>query len=405
MESHQDMTAPDPSLRYVDLNRWINADYGRLGERFQAIVDPSFGSTGVSDVYPTWFAFAAFASRGIGKAQLGAAIGLDAARRYRETGDHRAALAQSASPDVAELAARLIGGFIHEEARLAATFLVAFASALGHHGAFDGLAASAMFDPRTLTVSVERLLEIMRKAASSNPIERLASVALTLRNTMEDGNRRIYTDIGGAAHAYLDFRAGRAGQATPEVLSDFSLPGLSRPDQAKAAYDFAILHVRDTPLPIDFDKLLPDLTHDARPLLIAAFALYELAGTTQDPAAKNRYVAFANNFVIFREQHQAVQRAFTPGTVLPGEVERLKLLAIITPAIQVALRAETWMFWQYADKHLPSRGFDLLRSRATEYNWGVFADRWAPVIDTYGPCYRNPRVMWPVPNPDPNEGF
>jgi len=28
----------------VDLNRWINAEYGRLGERFQAIIDTSFSS-------------------------------------------------------------------------------------------------------------------------------------------------------------------------------------------------------------------------------------------------------------------------------------------------------------------------------------------------------------------------
>jgi hypothetical protein len=105
----------------------------------------------------------------------------------------------------------------------------------------------------------------------------------------------------------------------------------------------------------------------------------------------------------YREQHEAVQPAFSPGQVMPGEVDRLKLLAVITPTIQVVLRRETWMFWQYADIHLPARDPDPLYSRVTQYNWGVFGDRWAPVVDTFGPCYRNPAAMWPPPNPDPNQ--
>lgn len=63
-------TAADSCLRYVDLNRRINRDYGRLGLLFQNIIDPTCVQTGASDIYPNWFAFAAFASRGIGQAQL-----------------------------------------------------------------------------------------------------------------------------------------------------------------------------------------------------------------------------------------------------------------------------------------------------------------------------------------------
>src|SRR5271169_6799076 len=103
-------TAADLSLRYVDLNRRISHDYGYFGGRFQAIIDPSWNTTGVSDAYPAWFAFAAFASRAIGQAELGAGIALDAARFYRETGDHKAALARSASPDLVQLGATLIEG-------------------------------------------------------------------------------------------------------------------------------------------------------------------------------------------------------------------------------------------------------------------------------------------------------
>jgi hypothetical protein len=304
---------------------------------------------------------------------------------------------------VVQPAAALVATLLDEQARLAATFLVAFASAGRHHGAFEGLAVSAMLDPRTLNISVARLLELMLQAPGSNPLERLASVALTLRNTMEDGNRRIYSDIGGMAQDYLGLRESWTGGVTPEqVLQEFSLSRRARPDLAKNAYEFALQHLQATPPPIHFDQLFPG---DARPLVVAAFALYEQAAQTADMAVKNRYIAFANNFVIYREQHEAVQSAFTPGRTLTGEVDRFKLLAIITPTIQVALRRETWMFWQYAESHLPARDLNPLHSRATQYNWGVFADRWAPVIDTFGPCYRNPPAMWPPPNPDPNQSI
>jgi hypothetical protein len=100
----------------------------------------------------------------------------------------------------------LVDALLYEDARLAATFLVGFASAGRHHGAFQGLAVSAMLDPRTLRVSVRRLIALMREAPGSNPLERLASVAQTLRNMMEDGNGRIYSDIGGIAQDYLSLR-------------------------------------------------------------------------------------------------------------------------------------------------------------------------------------------------------
>jgi hypothetical protein len=392
------------ALRYVDLNRQINHDYGVFGQFFQSILDASFASTGESKVYPSWFAFAAFASRGIGQAELGADIALDTARFHQETGDHRAALARALPAHLVQPGAELIATFSQEDARLAAIFLVAFASAARHHGAFQGLAVSAMLDPRTLNISVNRLLELLLKAPGSNPLERLASVALTLRNTMADGNRSIYSDIGGMAQDYLAWCQGNTGGVTPDqVLNEFSLANRSRPDLAKAAYEFALQHLKDMPLPIHFDQLFPRLAGDGRPLVVAGFALYEKAGRTADLAAKNRHVAFANNYVIYREQHEAIQPAFSPGRVMPGEADRLKLLAIITPTIQVVLRLETWMFWQYADLHLAARDPDPLHSRATQYNWGVFEDRWAPVVDTFGPCYRNPAAMWPPPNPDPNQ--
>ena len=114
------------------MNRQINHDYGILGELFQAIIDPGFRTTGASEAYPAWFVFAAFASHAIGQAQLGAEVGLDAARFYQESGDHRAAVARSLPGPLVEHAALLVDALLYEDARLAATFLVGFASA-GRH--------------------------------------------------------------------------------------------------------------------------------------------------------------------------------------------------------------------------------------------------------------------------------
>jgi hypothetical protein len=398
--------ASNMSLRYLDLNRQINQDYGALGARFQAILDPAFNRMGVSDAYPAWFAFAAFASRAIGQAQLGADIGLDAARFYHETGDHQTAMVRLLPADLVRPAAALIDTLVDGETRLAATFLVGVASANRHQGAFQGLALSGLLDPRTFRVSVERLLALMLEAPGSNPIEQLGSVALTLRNMMEDGNRRIYGDIGGAAQDYLCLRESWDGSVTADrVLQEFAPSNFSRPDLTHAAYDFALQHLQDNPLPIHFDQSFPGMLSDARPLVVAAFALYEQAGQTSELVAKNRYIAFANNYVIYREQHDAVQPAFSPGQILPDEVDRTKLLAIITPTIEVVLRLETWKFWEYAEKYLPARELNPLVSRVTQYNWGVFEDRWAPVVDTFGPCYRHPRAMWPPPNADASQAL
>lgn len=98
-------------------------------------------------------------------------------------------------------------------------------------------------------------------------------------------------------------------------------------------------------------------------------------------------------------------RPFRQDRRCPARWTDFKLLAIITPTIQVALRLETWKFWEYSERQLPARDLNPLVSRATQYNWGVFEDRWAAVIDNFGPCYRNPRAMWPAPNPDPKQSF
>jgi hypothetical protein len=395
-------TVSSPSLRYVELNRQINRGYGVFGQRFQAILDPSFARTSASDVYPSWFAFAAFASRAIGQAQLGAEVGLNTARYYKESGQHRTALAQVLPPALVPPAVALVDTLLHEQARLAATFLIGFASTASHLGAFQGVNIPAMLELRTFRVSVERLLALLLGAPGANPLEHLGAVATTLRNMMEDGNRRIYGDIGGLGEKYLHLRKSWAGEITPDrVLNEFA-PAISLPpNRPTQIYQLALQHSSDNPLPIQFDRLFS--TGDSREMIVAAFALYEQARLTSDPATRNRYIAFANNLVIYREQHDAVQPAFTPAQVLPGEVDRLKLLAIITPTIEVIVRGGGWRFWQYAETKLPARNPNPLLAHATQYNWAVFEDRWAPVIDSFAPCYSNPQAMWPPPNPDPGQ--
>lgn len=395
-------TVSNPSLSYVDLNRQINQGYGVFGQRFQTILDPSYARTGASDVYPSWFAFAAFASRAIGQAQLGAEVGLNTARYYKESGEHRTALAQVLPAALVPPAVALVDTLLHEQARLAATFLIGFASTVSHLGAFQGVNIPAMLEPRTFRVSVERLLALLLEAPGANPLEHLGSVATTLRNMMQDGNRRIYGDIGGLAEKYLDMRESWTDSVSPERVFNEFAPAISlQPDGPAQIYQVALQHLSEDPLPIHFDRLFS--IGDSRSMIVAAFALYEQARLSPDSATKNRYIAFANNLVIYREQHDAVQPAFTPGQILPGEVDRLKLLAIITPTIEVIVRAGAWRFWEYAETKLPARTLNPLVSRATQYNWGVFEDRWAPVIDSFTPCYRNPQAMWPPPNPDPGQ--
>ena len=107
-------TASSPSLRYVELNRQINRGYGVFGQHFQAILDSSFARTSTSDVYPSWFAFAAFASRAIGQAQLGAEVGLNTARFYAESRQHRTALAQVLPAALVPPAVVLVDSLVHE---------------------------------------------------------------------------------------------------------------------------------------------------------------------------------------------------------------------------------------------------------------------------------------------------
>ncbi len=103
-------------LRYVDLNRRVNHDYGLLGLHFQSIVDP--GSA------PSHF------------------------------------------PAV----------------------LVGFASDFRHHGAFHGLAYSSMLDPRTFTISVKGLVELLKEAPGTDCFARRSSVSLNA--SQHDGGRK-----------------------------------------------------------------------------------------------------------------------------------------------------------------------------------------------------------------------
>ena len=400
-------TAGDLSLRYVDLNRQINAGYGQFANAFQNIVDPNFAATGSSSLNPVWFGFAPYASREVGRGELAVKNALDAIKTYEGTSSERLLERAGVPAGVAGVAGKVLDTlFPDEPARLTAAFVVALAGATQNPGSQDPGNLRALLDPRTLTITVGRMMALAAGAPGASFTDKLESVANTMRNALEDGNRRIYSDIGGSGQDYLNYRAAHGGAVTPDqVLDGFSLSNPPQPAQARQVYNFAMQHLNDRPQPTDFEQRFPPSSFDSRNLVVAAFALYEKAGQTSDAAAKNQLIAFGNNLLAYREQHDAVQPAFTPGRVLPGEVDRPKLFRAITPTVALPLRSGTWTFDGYAPDHLPARDLNPLTPRSTEYNWGEFSDRWTPILNAFEEGYSHRRDIWPMPDADPNSGL
>jgi hypothetical protein len=73
--------------------------------------------------------------------------------------------------------------------------------------------------------------------------------------------------------------------------------------------------------------------------------LRDFTGTRAEPLRTLRGIDLPSepgNRVVFRHGREIpiVEPAFTPGSVMPGEADRLKLLAIITPAMKASRRSE-----------------------------------------------------------------
>jgi len=141
---------------------------------------------------------------------------------------------------------------------------------------------------------------------------------------------------------------------------------------------------------------------DSKSGMVAGFAMYENAYTINPQARRNDYLNNANMLVAWREQHDAVQPAFTPsGGVLSGEVDRVKLMKIMTPTVWLKFRGNN--AWKFTNDYLTSAS--PVKGKAVgSYNWGLFFDRWAPILHSFTSAYRLGRgAMWPMPSPDPTK--
>jgi hypothetical protein len=378
-------------------NRRITEGYIQLAHAFQALLDPDFQPGGTSGLRPNWFAFAPHASQAAGKGMLNAALArriLDAARGRPSLSVlealERVGLTGTLRLSVEQLALELVVRGLPTDV----------ASALG--ALTTGMNGEALADPRTLAATASRFAALYAGAPGLMPLDKAEAVVLTLERTLHGGNVSIFADIGGAANAYLAWRQS-AGEVRPErVLSEFPLAG-ARPEEARLAYDYARAHMRDTPRPHAFDTLFPGM--EGRSLVVAAFALYERARLTQERTEREALISVANNYLAWREQHDAVQGAFTPAEAFTDEVSRPEVMRTMTPMLVVHFGTLKWTLADYAYAHADQDG-NPVTSQPTEYGWATFWDRWPPILDSFEKGYAQPTALWVMPEPleDPTAG-
>ncbi len=369
-------------------NRRITTGYIQLAQAFQALLDPDFQPGGVSSVRPNWFGFAPHASHEAGKGMLNAAMArhlLEAARGQPSLSVagalDRLGLTGTVRLSVEQLSLELVLRGLPTDA----------ATALG--ALTTGMNGQALADPRTLLTTASRVAALYWSAPAVQPLDKAEAVVRTLERTLHEGNVAIFADIGGAANAYLDWRQG-TGAVTPErVLADFRLPG-ARPEETRLAYAYALAHRHDTPRPFAFDTLFPGM--DGRSLVVAAFALYEEARLAPEPREREALIALANNYLAWREQHDAVQVAFTPATAHTDEVSRPEVMRAMTPMLVVHFGTLEWTLADYAYARA-DRDANPLTAPPTEYGWATFWERWEPILDSFEGGYREPHALWVMP--------
>jgi hypothetical protein len=376
-------------------NRFITHGYIDIAQAVQGLLDPDFRPGGTSRVRPCWFAFAPHASREAGKGMLGAAI----ARRIIDLAQGETLHTVAHAYDRVGLAGPMRQGAERLSTALSWHGLPREASAV--IGALAGaMNLEPLSDPRTLWSTAHRFARIFFQAPGVLPLDKAEAVARTVERMLNEGNVAIFTDIGGAAQAYLAWRRG-AGAITPErVLREFTLPGAT-PSQARRAYDVLVTRTREQPPPSDFARLLPDVSGPS--LVVAGFALTETARQAPGGGARDALITLANNCFAWREQHDAVQPAFTPPTRRPDEVPRPELAQAMTPLLRLELGAVTWNFADYAATQR-DRDLNPLTSKPTEHNWALFADRWPAILTAFALGYRHPTALWALPPPLLPEG-
>lgn len=375
----------------LEQNRLITQGYLRIAHALQALVDPSFQPGGTSSGRPCWFAFAPHASQEAGKGILGAEIAdriIDAAQ-----GEPASSMEHALERAHHPLARRIsVAALSHALSwyGLPRDVAAALASLQG------ALNLEALIDPRTLAATAERFAKLYMEAPGSDPLSKAESVVVTLRRTLNEGNVLIFTDIGGSAEAYLSWRRQvGVAPAAARVLGEFSLP-TSRPDEAQRAYAFALQHAQQVPRPSDFERLLPGVSSAS--LVVAAFALYEQSRQAPSAAVRDGLIGVANNYLAWREQFHAVQPAFTPRAHRPDEVSRVELMRALTPVICLEMGPLAWKFTDYSSTQRDRDG-RVLTSKATEYNWALFSERWPAILQSFEFGYRNPKALWVEPKP------
>jgi hypothetical protein len=366
----------------LEQNRLITQGYLRIAHELQAIVEPGFRPGGVSHTMPCWFAFAPHASQEAGKGIVGAVVAhrvIDAAQGEPSSSMHQAldrtrySFRQRVTIEALSHALSWYG--------LPRDVAAALASLQG------AMNLEALIDPRTLWITAQRFAKLYLEAPGRDPLAKAEAVVLTLERCLNEGNVAIFTDIGGSADAYLTWRRSVGPVPAARVLVEFSRP-TSQPEEAHRAYAFALEHAQDVPQPSDFGRLLPGMSSES--LVVAAFALYE--------QARDGLIRMANNYMAYREQFHAVQPAFTPQQHHPDEVSRAELLQALTPVLCLEMGSVVWNFTDYATTQKDRDGKPLT-SKATEYNWSMFSDRWPPILQSFEFGYRSPAALWVVPRP------
>jgi hypothetical protein len=378
-----------PHLR---MNQQITQGYMQFAREVQYIVEPGFNGQSTSAI-PNWFGFAPHASNAAGHGMRAAEAGLSILNRDiipNNLYDWSEALGlQGRVRQAVDLIQRAL-----ELARVPPEVAYALAAVLA------GSNVDAMLDRNTARITLERMVRLYLRAPGSNPVEKAKTVLRTLDNLLAEGNRDIYRDVGGTAQRYLQFRHQTGGRpvAPARVLSCFRLEH-STPDQARRVYDFAMREISQGREPINFDRLFPG-ANGLNNMSVAAYALYETAGQRprQDSVNRDKLVRFANNLMAYREQHDAVQPAFTPPRCVMNEVNRSELMYAMTPLTQLPLGGgATWRYTEFADKQRDRDG-NPNTPQETERNWARFEDRWPAILSAFAQGYRNPRALWQFPN-------
>ncbi|WP_257463585.1 hypothetical protein [Archangium lipolyticum] len=391
------LRAPAPGLlavtsRSLETNHRITQGYIQLAHELQALLDPDYRPGGTSRVLCNWFALAPHASLEVGKGMLGAHLArsiIDAAQgEPAQSVQH--ALVRCGVSGQGLLAAEKMADTLR-------WFGLSYDVAASLGTLVSAANLESLLDLRTLWITTWRFVRLLHAAPGTTPLDKAEAVARTLEQLLLEGNMAIFGDIGGAARAYLDWRKSSGGHEVRSamVVERFSLKD-SNPDEARRAWAYALAHVKDSPLPADFASALPGVSGHS--LVVAAFALFEDSRRAASASERDALIAFANNYLAWREQHDTVQPAFTPPAPREGEVSRPSLMLAMTPTLRLPLGAVAWELSDYTAT-LKDRDRNFLTSKPTEYNWALFEDRWPAILDAFQVGYRHREGLWTMPQP------